>query len=106
MGKTVEQRLTDATKKIKADKKNIAALKYQVDARQRIIQKLNAEAQIKDAKLKSSEMFICYLQSLASDNNELVVPLEELYSFGIGYEVEWKMDDAKQEIVIRTHKID
>lgn len=111
MGKTVEQKLQGAKEEIRKDKKRIKELErklysyqHQVDAKRTQIEKLNAEARISDAKLKSAEMFICYLQSLACSDNEVRIPTKELYEFNTGHTVMWQMDDARQEIVIRTKK--
>lgn len=109
MGKTVEQKLQGAKEEIRKDKKRIKEMErklysyqHQVNAKRLQIEKLNAESRIREAELKSAEMFICYLQSLANDDSEVRIPLKDLYYFSTGYGVEWKKDDEKQEIIIRT----
>jgi ABC-type phosphate transport system auxiliary subunit len=111
MGKTLEQKLQGAKeeirnskKKIKEQERKLHAYQHQVDSLRTERQKLQAEARISEAKLKSADMFICYLQSLVSENDEVRMPLDKLYAFANKNIVEWKMDDINKEIVIRTHK--
>jgi len=109
MGKTVEQKLLSAKTTIKDCKikaktqdRKIYALQHQVTSLLQQREQLNAQAKINDAQLKSAEMFISYLQSLLSENNEVRIPLKELYNFSTGYRVLWQKDDVAQEIIIKT----
>ena len=109
MGKTVEQKLMSAKEVIrnsksgiKALERKIYALNHQVTSLLQQRSDLQNQAKIKDAQLQSADMFISYLQSLVSTNNEIRIPLHELYKFNTGYHVLWKKDDNTKEIIIKT----
>jgi predicted metal-dependent hydrolase len=88
MGKTVEQKLQGAKEQIRKDKqvirqlaRKVYASDHQVSSLRQQRYALQEEAKLHDAKLQSAEMFISYLAGAAGTNNELKIPLKELYQF-------------------------
>jgi poly(A) polymerase Pap1 len=92
--------------KSKALEREIYALRHQVAVKDKLIQRQKADMQIKDAQIQSSTMFISYLASQlpAKKENEIEIPMKDLYEFAAGYDVKWKKDDTSDNIVIRIDK--
>lgn len=100
MGKTVEQKLKGAKEQIRADKKlikqqdrKIYASDHQISSLRQQRYVMQEEAKLHDAKLKSAEMFISYLAGTAGTNNELKIPLKELYQFMGKYRIVCDKDE-------------
>jgi hypothetical protein len=100
--KTIEEKLKSAQATIKQQKKDMRAKDHWINKYEREIKNYDAETQISNAKLRSAEMFISYIQSLVSPDSDVRIPLKDLYEFAGTHEVEWQPEDGA--IVIKTHK--
>jgi hypothetical protein len=82
-------------------KKRIDWYQREVDRNRSDIQKLKAEADVRMSQLKRADMANCYLLNRACADGEFRIPLAELAKFAGQYNLEWTMDNEKQEVVIK-----
>lgn len=111
MGKTVEQKLLsqkniirDSKKTIKSLEQKVYAIQHQLDTRDGMLKKAQAEAQISNAKAKSAEMYIAYLAERACACGEVRIPFEELTRNMTECVVDCKWDGEKREVLIQVQR--
>ena len=99
--------MSKVSEKEKEKDREIYALRHQVSSKDKQIKILSDEADIKDAQLKAADMFISFLSQRCpmNENGEVVISTEELYQFKAGYNVSWKMEHEKNQIIIKTEKV-